>query len=150
MSEPSEPIDVQPVSKRRGTLLIVDDEEGPRMSLKLIFKDKYDLLMADDGAKAIELAVANDIDVAILDIRMAGMSNCSGPPTGLFVCACREAVMDARHRRRRSSKRLKPQFTKKRRMCWGLKLKVRSRMCRQWSRREQAVSRCRYFQRKKR
>lgn len=60
--------------KRRGTLLIVDDEEGPRMSLKLIFKDTYDLLLAEDGPSAIELAQKNDIDVAVLDIRMAGMS----------------------------------------------------------------------------
>jgi two-component system sensor histidine kinase/response regulator len=60
--------------KRRGTLLVVDDEDGPRQSLRVIFKDDYDLLMAEDGPTAIELAQKNDIDVAVLDIRMAGMS----------------------------------------------------------------------------
>jgi len=60
--------------KRKGTLLIVDDEEGPRQSLRVIFKDDYDLLMAGDGATAIELAQKNKVDVAVLDIRMAGMS----------------------------------------------------------------------------
>src|SRR5277367_5743989 len=60
--------------KRRGTLLIVDDEDGPRQSLRVIFKDEYDLLMAEDGPTAIELAQKHDIDVAVLDIRMAGMS----------------------------------------------------------------------------
>ena len=60
--------------KRRGTLLIVDDEDGPRQSLRVIFKDEYDLLMAEDGPTAIELAQKHPIDVAVLDIRMAGMS----------------------------------------------------------------------------
>jgi signal transduction histidine kinase len=60
--------------KRRGTLLIVDDEDGPRQALRVIFKDEYDLLMADDGPTAIALAQKHPIDVAVLDIRMAGMS----------------------------------------------------------------------------
>jgi signal transduction histidine kinase len=55
-------------------LLVVDDEEGPRQSLKVIFKDDYEILMASDGATAIELAQKNRIDVAVLDIRMSGMS----------------------------------------------------------------------------
>ncbi len=61
-------------TKRRGKLLIVDDEEGPRQSVNVIFKDDYDVLMAADGATAVELAQKNRIDVAVLDIRMAGMS----------------------------------------------------------------------------
>jgi signal transduction histidine kinase len=56
------------------TLLIVDDEEGPRQSLRVIFKNEFSILMASDGASAIELAQGNPIDVAVLDIRMAGMS----------------------------------------------------------------------------
>jgi two-component system, sensor histidine kinase and response regulator len=60
--------------KRRGTMLVVDDEDGPRESLRVIFKDDYDLLMAEDGPTAIELAQKNEIDVAVLDIRMPGMS----------------------------------------------------------------------------
>jgi signal transduction histidine kinase len=68
------PNDSSAAPKRRGTLLVVDDEEGPRMAAKVVFRDTYDLLLAEDGAKAIELAQENDIDVAILDIRMPGMS----------------------------------------------------------------------------
>src|SRR5208282_38145 len=67
-------VEATSVPKRRGTLLIVDDEDGPRQSLRVIFKDDYNLLMAEDGPTAIELAQKNEIDVAVLDIRMAGMS----------------------------------------------------------------------------
>jgi two-component system, sensor histidine kinase and response regulator len=59
---------------RKGTLLVVDDEDGPRQSLRVIFKDDYNILMASDGPTAIELAQKNRVDVAVLDIRMAGMS----------------------------------------------------------------------------
>lgn len=59
---------------RQPTLLIVDDEEGPRQSLRVVFKDDYHLLLASDGPTAIQLAQENKIDVAVLDIRMAGMS----------------------------------------------------------------------------
>lgn len=59
---------------RKPTLLIVDDEEGPRLSLRVVFKDDYTILLADSGLKAIELAQQNVIDAVISDIRMAGMS----------------------------------------------------------------------------
>src|SRR5258706_12797577 len=59
---------------RRGTLLIVDDEDGPRQSLRVVFKDDYDLLLASDGPSAVEIAQNNKVDVAVLDIKMAGMS----------------------------------------------------------------------------
>jgi len=40
----------------------------------VVFKDEYNLLMAHDGARAVELVKQNRIDVAITDIRMVGMS----------------------------------------------------------------------------
>ncbi len=63
-----------PLPRRRGTLLIVDDEDGARQALRVIFKDDYDLLMANDGTSAVELAQKNKIHAAVLDIRMKGMS----------------------------------------------------------------------------
>jgi two-component system, sensor histidine kinase and response regulator len=71
---PAEPDEPAVPARRRGTLLIVDDEEGPRQSLRVIFQDDYDTLMAQDGLEAIRLAQDHKIDVAVLDIRMAGMS----------------------------------------------------------------------------
>lgn len=58
----------------RPTLLVVDDEEGPRQSLRVVFKDEYNVLLASDGEAALELARSRPVDVAILDIRMAGMN----------------------------------------------------------------------------
>src|SRR4051812_29543369 len=86
-------VDPPPASKRRGTLLIVDDEEGPRQSLRVIFKDDYDILMAQDGAHAIELAQTNRIDVAVLDIRMSGMSGIEVLERLKYVNADIEVVM---------------------------------------------------------
>jgi DNA-binding NarL/FixJ family response regulator len=79
--------------KRRGTLLIVDDEDGPRQSLRVIFKDEYDLLMAADGPTAIQLAQTHEIDVAVLDIRMAGMSGIDVLEQLKLVCPEIEAIM---------------------------------------------------------
>jgi len=63
-----------PITRRRGTLLIVDDEDGPREAVKQVFKDHYEILMAGDGPSAIALAQQNRVDVAVCDVRMAGMS----------------------------------------------------------------------------
>jgi two-component system sensor histidine kinase/response regulator len=63
-----------PPRVNRGTLLVVDDEEGARLSLRVIFKDDYEVLLAPDGATAIELVQKHKVDVAIVDIRMHGMS----------------------------------------------------------------------------
>lgn len=81
------------IPKRRGRLLIVDDEDGPRQSLRVIFKDEYDLLMSEDGPTAIELAQQYEIDVAVLDIRMAGMSGIEVLERLKFVQPNMEAIM---------------------------------------------------------
>lgn len=66
---------LQPVlATDKQTLLIVDDEEGPRQSIRIVFKDDYNILTAANGVTALELARETPIDAAVLDIRMAGMS----------------------------------------------------------------------------
>jgi signal transduction histidine kinase len=56
------------------TLLIIDDEEGPRQSLRIVFKNDYQVLLASNGPDALELARKNEIDVVVCDIMMFGMS----------------------------------------------------------------------------
>ncbi len=82
-----------PAPRRKGTLLVVDDEDGPRQSLRVIFKDDYEILMASDGPSAIALAQNQRIDVAVLDIRMAGMSGIEVLERLKFVDPAIEVVM---------------------------------------------------------
>lgn len=56
------------------TLLIVDDEEGPRHSLRMVFKQDFNVHTAENGDKALEFARTHPVQLAILDIRMAGKS----------------------------------------------------------------------------
>ncbi len=74
LSQPPERPPVSTPAVRKPTLLIVDDEEGPRQSVKIIFKDEYNVLLASDGKTALDLIKRHDISVAVLDILMAGMS----------------------------------------------------------------------------
>src|SRR5258707_10162822 len=61
-------------AQERGTLLVVDDERDVRDSLWFIFKDQYQILLASDGAEAIRIAREHNIDTAVIDIRMLGLS----------------------------------------------------------------------------
>lgn len=79
--------------RRKGTLLIVDDEEGPRQSLEIIFKNEYAIFCASDGPSAIKLALEHRIDVAVLDVRMAGMSGIEVLERLKFVDPSIEVVM---------------------------------------------------------
>jgi two-component system, sensor histidine kinase and response regulator len=66
--------DVATSSKFGGVLMIVDDDEGVRSTLWLLFRDLYQVLVAPDAKKAIEIASGREIDVVICDIRMPAMS----------------------------------------------------------------------------
>ena len=56
------------------TLLVVDDEEGPRHSIRMVFRNDFNVHVVESGDKAIAFARQNPVHVAILDIRMAGAS----------------------------------------------------------------------------
>jgi len=55
-------------------VLIVDDEIGPRESLRMILKPHYNIFAAENGNSAIQLLRQTEMDVVTLDIRMPGMS----------------------------------------------------------------------------
>jgi len=57
---------------RRGTVLVVDDEEGVRASVRAILEDTCDVLEAANGAQALELLKAHEVDLVMLDQRMPG------------------------------------------------------------------------------
>ena len=52
-------------------VLICDDEEGIRESLKLILADHYDLILTENGEQCLEcLKMAKDIGLVLIDIKM--------------------------------------------------------------------------------
>jgi DNA-binding NtrC family response regulator len=59
---------------QKGSVLIVDDEVGPRESLRLILKPIYEIHTAADGDEALRCIQDKDIDVVTLDLKMPGMS----------------------------------------------------------------------------
>ena len=54
----------------KANILIVDDETGPRESLKMIFKPHYNVYTSDRGAQAIEILNQVRIDLVTLDLKM--------------------------------------------------------------------------------
>jgi DNA-binding NtrC family response regulator len=56
------------------TILVVDDEVGPRESLRMILKPLYEVHTASDGQEALRLINTEDIDVVTLDLKMPGLS----------------------------------------------------------------------------
>ncbi len=58
----------------QATILVVDDELGPRESLRMILKPSYEVLTADSGAKALEVLRQAPVDVVTLDLKMPGLS----------------------------------------------------------------------------
>lgn len=51
-------------------ILICDDSEGLRESLKLILEDDFSLIFASDGVEAVELTKKEAPNLVILDIKM--------------------------------------------------------------------------------
>ncbi len=55
---------------RMARILVVDDENGPRQSLRMLLKEDYQVHLADGVRPALEILEQEPVDVIITDIRM--------------------------------------------------------------------------------
>ncbi len=61
-----------------GKILIIDDEIGPRESLRILLKNTHELFLADSVDAGLNLLKDHQPDLIILDIRMPGKSGIEG------------------------------------------------------------------------
>jgi DNA-binding NtrC family response regulator len=60
--------------EQKASVLIVDDELGPRESLRMILKPLYDVRTAANGQEALDCIQKEKVDLITLDIKMPGLS----------------------------------------------------------------------------
>jgi CheY-like chemotaxis protein len=65
----------QPAGASRGSVLIVDDEEGVRaMLVELLSNEGFECLEAPDGERALEILEKNSPALGVLDLALPGIS----------------------------------------------------------------------------
>ena len=58
----------------KARILVIDDEESPRESLRFILKDRHDVTLVEDGPSGLEaLGKSEPFDVVLLDMKMPRM-----------------------------------------------------------------------------
>jgi len=65
-------------SNPNGKVLVIDDELGPRESLRILLKNDYQVLCAESVDAGLDLLRSEQPDVIVLDIRMPGKSGIEG------------------------------------------------------------------------
>ncbi|MDY6857664.1 MAG: response regulator [Thermodesulfobacteriota bacterium] len=60
--------------EEKANILIVDDELGPRESLKMILKPFFNIFIAEDGQSALSFLREETINLVTLDLNMPGIS----------------------------------------------------------------------------
>jgi len=58
----------------KGSVLVVDDEFGPRESLRMILAPIYDVHTVENGQEALNFICREKVDLVTLDLRMPGLS----------------------------------------------------------------------------
>jgi len=59
-------------------ILIIDDERGPRESLRILLKNQYEVVLAQTVDEGVEFLRRDHFDTVILDIKMPGKSGIDG------------------------------------------------------------------------
>ncbi|MFH0879631.1 MAG: sigma-54 dependent transcriptional regulator, partial [Lentisphaerota bacterium] len=59
--------------KSKPLILVVDDEKNTREGLARALKDRYDVLLAENGQRALGIMASTPADIVLSDIRMPGM-----------------------------------------------------------------------------
>lgn len=70
MEKPQVTCEVNTGGVMRKPIMVCDDEEGIRESLKLILEKEYDVIFAESGEAAIKKMKASPVGLVILDIKM--------------------------------------------------------------------------------
>jgi DNA-binding NtrC family response regulator len=65
---------MEPQKSPNASILVVDDEQGVRESLRMILKFSYRVHLAQSGEEALNFIRENKIDLILLDLRMPGLS----------------------------------------------------------------------------
>ena len=72
------PLPSAPAIPAKAKVLIIDDDYGPRESLRILLKYDYDVVVANSVNDGLEALEANQIDTIILDNRMPGRTGLEG------------------------------------------------------------------------
>jgi signal transduction histidine kinase len=77
-SPPFSPLSPSSAEPARPKILIIDDDYGPRESLRILLKYDYDVQVASSVADGVAIVTAQPIDTIILDNRMPGRTGLEG------------------------------------------------------------------------
>ena len=61
------------VESKKPAILVVDDERSTREGLERALQNRYEVLLAEDGQKAVQLLEAQHVDVLVTDLKMPGI-----------------------------------------------------------------------------
>lgn len=69
----TQPNSDSPGDPERAVILVVDDDRGPRESLRMILEPNHEVVCARDGIEALEILREAPIDLVTLDLNMPGI-----------------------------------------------------------------------------